>query len=157
VELSLGVQYRIKDPEDYLFRVQDPKATLIEVGESAIREVVGRNSQQAILSENRVRIVQDTVGIMQRTLDQYGTGLEVVNVNIIGAQVPEPVQAAQSDSVKASADRERMVKEAQAYSNTILPVAEGNAARYVQDAEAYKSQVVSLATGEAARFSQLSQ
>ena len=86
---------------------------------------------------------------MQRTLDQYGTGLEVVNVNIIDAQVPEAVQAAQSDSVKASADRERMVKEAQAYSNNILPVAEGNAARYVQDAEAYKSQVVSLATGDA--------
>src|SRR5688572_17136098 len=94
---------------------------------------------------------------MQRRLDQYVIGLEVVNVNIIGAQVPEPVQAAQSDSVKASADRERMVKEAQAYANNILPVAEGNAARYVQDAEAYKSQVVSLATGEAARFTQLSQ
>ena len=157
VELNLAMQYRIKDAEDFLFRVQDPKSTLGEVGESAIREVVGRNNQQAILSDNRVRIVQDTLDIMQRTLDQYGTGLEVVNVNIIGAQVPEPVQAAQSDSVKASADRERMVKEAQAYSNNILPVAEGNAARYVQDAEAYKSQVVSLATGEAARFTQLSQ
>jgi modulator of FtsH protease HflK len=155
VELNLGVQYRIKDAEDYLFRVQDPKSTLIEVGESAIREVVGRNNQQAILSENRIRIVQDTVDIMQRTLDQYGTGLEVVNVNIIGAQVPEAVQAAQSDSVKASADRKRMVKEAQAYANNLLPVAEGNAARYVQEAEAYKSQVVSMATGDASRFSQL--
>jgi len=155
VELNLAMQYRIKDAEDYLFRVQDPKSTLGEVGESAIREVVGRNNQQAILSDNRVRIVQDTLDIMQRTLDQYGTGLEVVNVNIIGAQVPEAVQAAQSDSVKASADRERMVKEAQAYSNNILPVAEGNAARYVQDAEAFKSQVVSMATGDASRFSQL--
>ncbi len=155
VELNLGVQYRIKDAEDFLFRVQDPKATLIEVGESAIREVVGRNSQQAILSENRVRIVQDTVEIMQRTLDQYGTGLEVVNVNIVNAQVPEAVQAAQSDSVKASADRKRMVKEAQAYANNLLPVAEGNAARYVQDAEAYKSQAVSIATGDASRFSAL--
>jgi membrane protease subunit HflK len=94
---------------------------------------------------------------MQRTLDQYGAGLIVVNVNITGAQVPEPVQAAQDDSVKAAADRERMVKEAQAYANNILPVAEGNAARYVQDAEAYKSQVVSMATGEAARFTQLAQ
>ena len=89
VELNLAMQYRIKDAEDYLFRVQDPKSTLGEVGESAIREVVGRNNQQAILSDNRVRIVQDTLDIMQRTLDQYGTGLEVVNVNIIDAQVPE--------------------------------------------------------------------
>ena len=155
VELNLSVQYRIKDPEDYLFRVQTPAETLGEVGESAIREVVGRNNQQAILSKNRVRIVQDTVEIMQRTLDQYGTGLEVVNVNIIDAQVPEAVQAAQNDSVKAKQDRERMVKEAQAYANNLLPVAEGGAARFVQEAEAYKSQAVAVATGDASRFSQL--
>ncbi len=65
---------------------------------------------------------------MQRTLDQYGTGIEVVNVNITDVQVPEAVQAAQRDSVKASADRERIIKEAQAYANDILPVAEGKAA-----------------------------
>jgi membrane protease subunit HflK len=157
VELQLSVQYRIKDPKDYLFRVQDPKGTLSEVGESAIREVVGRNDQRAILNQNRARIAQDTRDIMQRTLDQYGAGLIVVNVNITGAQVPEPVQAAQNDSVKASADRERMVKEATAYANNILPVAEGNAAREVQNAEAYKSQIVSVATGEASRFTQLAQ
>ena len=155
VELKLSVQYRIKDPKEFLFNVQDPKGTLGEVGESAIREVVGRNDQRAILNQNRARIEQDTREIMQRTLDQYEAGLVVVNVNIVGAQVPEPVQQAQNDSVKASADRERMVKEAQAYANNILPVAEGNAAREVQNAEAYKSQIVSLATGEAARFAQL--
>ena len=155
VELKLSVQYRVKDPEDYLFKVRDPKDTLVEVAESAIREVVGRNNQQAILEANRARIVQDTREIMQRTLDQYAAGIEVVNVNITGVQVPEAVQAAQRDSVKAAADRERMVKEAQAYANNILPVAEGNAARAVQDAEAYKSQIVSLATGDASRFSQL--
>jgi len=155
VELQLAVQYRIRDPEDYLFKVRDPKSTLGEVGESAIREVVGRNDQQAILEANRVRIVQDTREIMQRTLDQYGAGLEVVNVNITDVQVPEAVQAAQRDSVKAKADADRVVKEAQAYANGILPVAEGNAARAVQDAEAYKSQIVSMATGEASRFSQL--
>jgi membrane protease subunit HflK len=155
VELQLAVQFRVKDAEDYLFRVRDPKNTLAEVGESAIREVVGRNDQQAILEANRARIVIDTREIMQRTLDQYGAGIEVVNVNITDVQVPEAVQAAQRDSVKAKADSERVVKEAQAYANGIIPVAEGNAARAVQDAEAYKSQVVSMATGEAARFSQL--
>ena len=82
VELQLAVQYRVKDAEDYLFRVRDPKSTLVEVGESAIREVVGRNDQQAILEANRARIVLDTREIMQRTLDQYGAGLEIVNVNI---------------------------------------------------------------------------
>lgn len=155
VELQLNVQYSIKDAEDFLFKVRDPKSTLAEVSESAIREVVGRNDQAAILEANRQRIVEDTREIMQRTLDQYEAGLEVVNVNITGVQVPEAVQAAQRDSVKAKADRDRVVKEAQAYANNIIPVAEGNAARAVQDAEAYKSQIVSLAQGEASRFSQL--
>jgi membrane protease subunit HflK len=155
VELQLAVQYRIKDAEDYLFRVRDPKSTLAEVGESAIREVVGRNDQQAILEANRQRIVDDTREIMQRTLDQYGAGIEVRNVNITDVQVPDAVQQAQRDSVKAKADRDRVVKEAQVYANNILPVAEGLAARQVQDAEAYKSQIVSMATGDASRFAQL--
>jgi len=79
----------------------------------------------------------------------------VRSVNITDVQVPEAVQQAQRDSVKAKADRERMIKEAQAIANGIIPQAEGTAARAVQDAEAYKSQVVSLATGDASRFSQL--
>jgi membrane protease subunit HflK len=155
VELQVAVQYRIKNAEDNLFKVRDPAATLSEVSESAIREVVGRNDQQAILEAGRIKIAEDTRVIMQRTLDQYGAGIEVRSVNITDVQVPEAVQQAQRDSVKAKADRERMIKEAQAYANGIIPVAQGNAARAVQEAEAYKSQVVSKATGEASRFSQL--
>jgi modulator of FtsH protease HflK len=155
VELQVAVQYRIARSEDYLFRVRDPIATLSEVSESAIREVVGRNDQQAILEAGRIKIAEDTRGIMQRTLDQYGAGIEVRSVNITDVQVPEAVQQAQRDSVKAKADRERMIKEAQAYANGILPKAEGNAARAVQEAEAYKSQVVSMAAGDASRFTAL--
>jgi membrane protease subunit HflK len=92
---------------------------------------------------------------MQRTLDQYGAGIEVRKVNITDVQVPEAVKAAQQDSVKAKADRLRVIKEAQAYANGIVPVAKGNAERLSQEAEAYKSQIVSLATGEASRFNQL--
>lgn len=155
VELQVAVQYSIKDAYAYLFKVRNPTDTLGEVSESAIREVVGRNDQQAILEAGRVRIAADTREIMQRTLDQYGAGIEVRNVNITDVQVPEAVQAAQRDSVRAKADGDRLVKEAQAYANGILPVAEGLAARQVQDAEAYKSQIVSIATGEASRFSQI--
>jgi membrane protease subunit HflK len=157
VELQVDVQYLITRPEDYLFKVRDPNATLSEVSESAIREVVGRNDQQAILEAGRIKIAEDTRVIMQRTLDQYGAGIEVQKVNITDVQVPEAVQQAQRDSVKAKADRERMIKEAQAYANGILPIAQGNAARAVQDAEAYKSQVVSMAAGEASRFTALAQ
>ena len=119
VELQVAVQYRIKNAEDYLFKVRDPAATLSEVSESAIREVVGRNDQQAILEAGRIKIAEDTRVIMQRTLDQYGAGIEVRSVNITDVQVPEAVQQAQRDSVKAKADRERMIKEAQAYANGI--------------------------------------
>jgi membrane protease subunit HflK len=155
VELQVVVQYRITSAKDYLFRVRDPISTLGEVSESAIREVVGRNDQQAILEAGRIKIAEDTRVIMQRTLDQYGAGIEVRSVNITDVQVPEAVQQAQRDSVKAKADRERMIKEAQAYANGILPKAQGDAARAVQEAEAYKSQVVLMATGDASRFSAL--
>jgi membrane protease subunit HflK len=155
VEIDVAVQYRVIRAEDYLFRVRAPEQTLAEVSESAIREVVGRNDQQAILESGRQKIAVDTQDIMQRTLDQYGAGIEVVKVNIIDVQVPEAVQQAQRDSVKAQADKERVIKEAQAYANGILPQAEGQAARQVQDAEAYKSQIVQLATGDASRFGQL--
>jgi modulator of FtsH protease HflK len=155
VEIEVAVQYRIKQAEDYLFKVRAPEQTLSEVSESAIREVVGRNDQQAILESGRPKIVQDTRDIVQRTLDQYGAGIEVVSVNITDVQVPEAVQQAQRDSVKAKADRERVIKEAQAYANGILPQAQGQAAKKVQDAEGYKAQVVQQATGDTARFTQL--
>ena len=155
VEIDIAVQYRIRQAEDYLFKVRAPESTLGEVSESAIREVVGRNDQQAILENGRPKIAADTRDIMQRTLDQYGAGIEVVKVNITDVQVPEAVQQAQRDSVKAKADKERVIKEAQAYANGILPQAQGSAARQMQDAEAYKSQIVQLATGDAARFNQL--
>jgi membrane protease subunit HflK len=155
VELEVAVQYRIKNAEDYLFKVRDPEATLEQVSESVIREVVGRDNQQAVLESKRLEIVQATREIMQRTLDAYGAGLEVVEVRITGAQVPEAVQQSQRDSVKAKADREREVLEARAYANEILPRAEGAAARQVQEAEAYKSQIVQAATGDASRFNSL--
>jgi membrane protease subunit HflK len=155
VELEIAVQYKIKDPEDYLFRVRNPEMTLGEVSESAIREVVGRSDQQAILESKRVEIADASREIMQRTLDTYGAGLEVVEVKLTGVQVPEAVQQAQRDSVKAKADRERVTREAQAYANEILPRAEGLAARAVQQAEAYKASQIQQATGDAAYFNQL--
>src|SRR6187551_1497987 len=148
VELQVAVQYRITKAEDFLFRVREPIATLGEVSESAIREVVGRNDQQAILEAGRIKIAEDTRVIMQRTLDQYGAGIEVRSVNITDVQVPEAVQQAQRDSVKAKADRERAIKAAQAIANGIIPQAEGRAAKEIQEAQAYKSQVVQIATGE---------
>ncbi len=155
VELDISVQWRIKDPVDYLFNVLSPEETLAQISESVIREVVGRSDQQTILVTGRLKIAQDTRDIMQRTLDAYGAGIQVLNVNIENAQVPEAVQQAQSESVKAKADKEREILAARAYSNEIIPRAEGAAARTKQEAEGYKARIVQQATGDASRFNQL--
>ncbi len=155
VELHVAVQYSIKDAEDFLFKVRDPNATLNEVSESAIREVVGRHDQQAILSKNRLAIAEMTRDIMQRALDQYEAGIQVSKVNITDVQVPEAVQQSQRDSVKAEADKERAINEALAYANGILPQAQGRAAKVDQEAQAYRAQTVANATGDASRFNQL--
>ncbi len=121
VELQVAVQYRITDAEDYLFKVREPEPRWAKSAKAPFAKWSGRNDQQAILEAGRIKIAEDTRVIMQRTLDQYGAGIEVRSVNITDVQVPEAVQQAQRDSVKAKADRERMIKEAQAYANGILP------------------------------------
>jgi HflK protein len=156
VELQVAVQYRIKNAEDYLFKVRDPVATLSEVSESAIRQVVGQSVLDDVLvGKTRPNITRRTKELIQATLDRYDTGIQVSTVNLVDVQVPDPVIPSQRDMNKALADQERFVKEAQAYANQILPVAEGAAARLGQDAQAYSAQVVALATGQASRFSQL--
>jgi modulator of FtsH protease HflK len=150
------VQYQFADPTRVLFNVRDPESTLREVSESAIREVVGRAQlDQVLVGVTRNQLTDRCKALIQRTLDNYQAGIRVTTVNLTDVQVPEPVVPSQRDANKALADQERFVKEAQAYSNNILPNAEGAANRQIQDAEAYRAQVVALATGEASRFSQL--
>lgn len=155
VTVDLTVQYRRADPVAYLFNVRDPDKTLADVTESAIREVVGKNSLDFILGEGRAEIAQKTKELVQSTLTAYGTGIEVTSVNLQDANFPAPVQPAVRDAVKAREDRERLELEAEKYANEILPRARGEAARRLEDAEAYKARVIAQATGETARFVQL--
>lgn len=156
VDLTFTVQYQLRDPVNYLFKVRDAEdGTLQEVSESAIREVVGRSDLESIFVSKRQQLTERAKDLIQRTLDQYGTGISVTTVNLTEIQVPEAVIPSQRDANKAEADRERAVKEAEAYASGIIPVAEGAAQRQLQEAEAYKAQVVSIAQGEAERFSQI--
>ena len=156
VEVRFAVQYRYADPIKKLFAVTEPESTLREVSESAIRQVVGQSVLDDVLvGKTRPNITRRTKELIQATLDRYDTGIQVSTVNLVDVQVPDPVIPSQRDMNKALADQERFVKEAQAYANQILPVAEGAAARLQQDAQAYSAQVVALATGQASRFSQL--
>jgi membrane protease subunit HflK len=156
VDLRLAVQYRYADPIKVLFKVEDPKATLIEVSEAAIREVIGRSQlDEVLVGATRPKITQRTKELIQETMQQYDTGIVISTVNLVDVQVPEAVIPSQRDANKALADQERFIKEAQAYANGIQPVAEGAAARLEQDALAYHAQVVAQAQGQASRFSQL--
>jgi modulator of FtsH protease HflK len=157
VDLRFGVQYRYNDPIKVLFQVRDPKDTVNQASESAIREIVGQNDLDSVLAGGRQKITDSTKELIQRILDFYNAGITVTTVNLTDVQVPEAVVPSQRDANKALADRDRFEKEAQAYANGILPVARGEAARMQQHAEAYKAQVTALAEGQASRFSQLSE
>ena len=155
VDLVFSVQYQFTDPVKKLFRVRDPDATLNEVSESAIRETVGRSTLDEVLVGNtRPEITRRTKELIQHVLDNYDSGITVTTVNLKDVQVPDAVIPSQRDANKAQADKERFILEAEAYANSIIPVAQGSAGRIQQDAEAYKAKEVALAEGEASRFAQ---
>lgn len=160
VNITCAIQYQYTDALkvlfQVLFQVRDPEATLREVSESAIREIVGQNTLDAVLAgASRAAVTNNTRDLIQKTLDAYQSGIRVVSVNLTEVQVPEAVQSAQRDANKAIEDRERYSKEAQAYANDLVPRARGAAQRQLLDAEAYKQQVVAKAEGDASRFTQL--
>jgi membrane protease subunit HflK len=154
VEVRSAVQYTQPDPVKYLFKVKDVEETLNQVSESAMREAVGQASLDKALAfdpsiTDRARV------LLQRTLDSYDMGIHILSVNLTDVNVPEAVQDAQRDAIKADKDRQRYQQEAELYRNDVLPRARGEAAKVVQDAEAYQLQVLALAQGETARFDEV--
>src|SRR5690606_19590563 len=126
--------------------------TLKAVAESAIREVIGRSKLDAVLESGRQDIVADTKELIQRTRDQYKSGIEVTTVNVQDVRVPSEVGPAQADAIKAREDKDRASLAAQAYANDRIPRARGDAVRQIQDAQAYRARKIDEAEGEAQRF-----
>ena len=165
VEVELAAQYRVKDAANYLFNVRLPdiegdrsdqsRGTLFQVMESALREVIGKNSMDFILGEGRAEIAAQTKTLMQSILDDYKSGMIVLNVNLQQSQPPAAVQGSFADAIKAREDEIRFINEAEAYSNGILPQARGEAARMMAEANAYREKVVENSKGEADRFIKL--
>lgn len=155
VALDMVVQYRNADPEAFVFNVREPEATLQEISQSAIREVVGQNSMDFIIGEGREGIARRTQELIQSTLDAYQTGIDVIVVNLLDANFPAQVQDAVRDAIKAREDKVRLALTAQAYANEVVPQARGSAASQTESAEAYRSRVIAEAEGEANRFLQL--
>jgi membrane protease subunit HflK len=155
IDIQFAVQYTLKDPVAWVFNNRDQDATVRQVAETAVREVVGRSKMDFVLYEGREKVAVDILTNMQTILDRYKMGALVTNVTMQNVQPPEQVQSAFDDAVKAGQDRARARNEGEAYANDVIPRARGAAFRLLQDAEAYRSMVVENATGNAARFSQV--
>ncbi len=152
VDLDFIVQYRIKDPIAYLFKIRNPTDTLRDCAESAMREVIGRSSIDSALTEGKLDIQNQAQDLLQQMLDGYESGLLITTVKLQDVEPPEPVQDAFKDVINAEQDKERLINEAQGFANDILPKARGVAAERLNEAEAYAQSVVKKASGEAGRF-----
>ncbi|MCX7085185.1 MAG: FtsH protease activity modulator HflK [Methylococcales bacterium] len=155
VDVRLAVQYQVKDAKQFLFNVVNPALTLKQVTESALRGVVGSSAMDFVLTQGRSEIVTLIKKEIQDVMDSYESGVQITSVNLQDAQPPEQVQNSFEDAIKAREDEQRLINEAEAYSNDVVPKARGAAARKIQEAEGYKEQVIAQAQGETSRFTQL--
>ena len=154
VEIKFAVQYRLSDARAFLFESKSPAEAVVQAAETAVREVVGKMRMDSALSEERDQIAPKVRALMQKILDRYKVGIEVVGINLQqgGVRPPEQVQAAFDDVLKAGQERERAKNEAQAYANDVIPRAVGSASRLKEEADAYKAKIVAQAQGDAQRF-----
>jgi membrane protease subunit HflK len=156
VDVDFAVLWQIKpgagQAGNYLFNIQNPEGTVKAVAESAMREIVGRSNIQPVLTGARQNIENAVHELMQKTLDDYGSGILIQQVQMQKVDPPTQVIDSFRDVQAARADLERAQNEAQTYANRVVPEARGRAAQILQNAEAYREQTVAEATGQTARF-----
>lgn len=152
VELQMSLQWNIKSAEDYLFNIMDPENTIKKVAESAIREVVGQTDMFPIITTGRALIASKVKEIIQKNLDEYRSGVNIMQVLILKAEVHPEVQNAFQDVQSAKQDAEDTENRAQADREDILPKARGEAIKIIQEAQGYKQSQIAKATGDADRF-----
>ncbi len=157
VDVDFSVLWKVKPTSvgDYLFNVQNPEATVKAVAESAMREVIGQSNIQPILTGARQNIETAVQALLQKTLDDYGAGIQVQQVQLQKVDPPAQVIDSFRDVQAARSDLERLQNEAETYANRVVPEARGRASRIVQDAEAYREQTVADANGQTSRFLQI--
>lgn len=155
VVVEFTVQYKIKEASDYLFNVKDPKSTIVQAMQSASREVVGKSQLDFIITEGQLEVSEKTQKLLQEILDRYKSGIQIVKVQMQKVSPPDEVKAAFDDATKAREDGARIIKEAEAYSNDIIPRARGAASRLLQEAQGYKASIMARAEGDARRFTSI--
>jgi len=155
VDFSVFWVVKPKGASDYLFNIQNPEGTVKAVAESTMREVIGRSEIQPILTGARQNIETAVHDLMQKVLDNYGSGIQVTQIQMQKVDPPAQVIDSFRDVQAARADAERAQNEGQTYANQKIPDARGRAVRITQEAEAYREQTVAEAKGQAARFTKI--
>jgi membrane protease subunit HflK len=155
IDIEFTVLWQIKDIFQWAFGVRNGEENVRNVAEAAMREVIGKSNFQYAQTEGRTKIEQDTKELMQKILDEYGSGVRIAQVQLQRADPPQDVLGAFRDVQAARADKERSINEANTYRNQVVPRAKGEAASIVQRAEAYKATIVARARGDAQRFDQV--
>jgi len=152
VTVEIAVQYRIDNPRNYLFNVVDPIGSLKQVTSSAMRQVIGDNSLDDILTTGRQKVRDDIEKVIKNTLAPYQTGIIITDVNLQPAKPPTAVTAAFDDAINAREDKQKYINKAQAYQNQVISMVKGQQSRIMQDASAYKTKVTQEAKGNVSRY-----
>lgn len=155
IDVEIGIQYRVDNPQEYLFELSTPDTTLQQAAESALRQVVGDSQVDALLTTEKERIRIELQQELVKILDAYKAGLKVEQVTLEKAAPPKALNDAFEDVNRAEQDAKREIQNAEAYRNKEIPFARANAEEMRQKAEAYKAKVTAQANGEVARFQQL--
>ncbi|MFI3242207.1 MAG: FtsH protease activity modulator HflK [Alphaproteobacteria bacterium] len=152
VDINLTVVWKISSARDYLFSMKNPDSTVAIAAQSVLREIVGQSQMQDIITGDRGKVEEETKIELQKLLNEFGSGIEIIRIKLQKADPPKQVVDAFNEVQRAKADMERLKNEADAYRNEVLPVARGDAARILQSAEAYKEGAIKKAQGDADRF-----
>jgi len=155
VDVRFAVQYQVRRPTDYLFRSVDPDQSVMQAAQAAVRGIVGTRSTQEILDQDREAIRQQLLAAIQKSLDQFQSGLAVTGVTIQAVQAPDQVQAAFSEAAKVRQENERAKGDAEAYAADLLPRAQADAARQIDEAKKYSDKTIAQAQGDADRFKEV--
>ena len=155
VDISLTVQWVIASAADYLINVRDPKKSLDQATESALRHVAGSSTMDQVITDGREAIAIEVQERLRTYLKSYGTGIDITKVNIDRSAPPVQVQDAFNDVQKAKEDQQKFINQATAYSQQVVPEARGKAQRQLEEAQAYRDRVIARSEGEAERFEKL--
>lgn len=151
IQLNWVVQYKIRDAENFLFNIRDPRAAVRDVSESVIRRLVGNRDFDYVLN-NREELAESTLTEMQDLIDKYNSGIQLVVVQLQDLNPPDPVRPSFNEVNEAEQDKIRLANEAQKEANTKIPKALGTAKKIIQESEGYAIERVNEAEGDVARF-----